>query len=187
MSSDFTTDDPTAPADVPAEEGLGLSDPGLEATPEYDAAAPIDVETEPAAGDEGVLLVEQTLDGATNVYVDSDSDGFADLVVSDLDADGNADVISADTNADGKIDTELYDVDDDGVIDAGVQDTNNDGVADVFMSDTNGDGEPDVVEVDEDYDGVVDYSVRDTDFDGNADEVVIPVGPGTPVNPYAAG
>ncbi|MFI5840880.1 hypothetical protein ACIA8K_14365 [Catenuloplanes sp. NPDC051500] len=186
MSSEFTPDDTavTTDVDTTADEGLGLSDPGLD---DPHAATPIDTESDLTAGDDGVLLVEQTLDGSTNVYVDSDGDGFADLIVSDLDSDGTADVISADTDGDGRIDTELYDVDDDGVIDAGVQDTNSDGVADVFMSDTNHDGAPDVVEVDEDYDGEVDYSVRDTDYDGNADEIVIPVAPNTPVNPYAAG
>ncbi len=74
MSSDFTADDTTVTTDVPAEEGLGLNDPGLDATPEYDAAAPVDTDTDLTAGDEGVLLVEQSLDGTTNVYVDSDAD-----------------------------------------------------------------------------------------------------------------
>ncbi len=72
MSSDFTPDDTALPTDVDttADEGLGLNDTGLE---DPHAAAPIDTETD-LAGDDGVLLVEQSLDGSTNVYMDSDGD-----------------------------------------------------------------------------------------------------------------
>jgi hypothetical protein len=92
--------------------------------------------------------------------------------MSDLDGDGYAETQYMDTNADGYHDVVRVDGDLDGTFDTYYADTNLDGAWDVVVVDGDENGLPETVALDSDYDGYYETAQVDTNGDGLADTFV---------------
>src|SRR5262245_9931557 len=102
----------------------GYDDAGTDETPVDDAHGGL--------GEAGHTIVEQGADGSTTYIIDSDNDGYADVVAVDADSDGIIDRAFVDTDHDHKLDTVLVDSDDNGTVDAEYADTDGDGRIDLI-------------------------------------------------------
>ena len=191
-------------AGQPDSDGNGFADTGhtpVISTPDTDNDGVPDVHDLDSDNDGITDTIEAGLsdtdgDGLVDGFIDSNGDGFDDLVAAsptvlpDTDNDGIPDIHDLDSDNDGITDTieaGLSDTDGDGHID-NFTDADGDGYDDAVtttppspLPDTDNDGVPDVHDLDSDNDGITDTTeagLSDGDKDGHIDNFTDPDGDG---------